>query len=148
MPFPQYAPFKQFFAHLFPLTSFMKIGTKKVAMNSNYLYIHIYTESAPFAIPNTYRSIWCFLWIIHLVTIRITSSLRKRNGNNNLLRAFMSMVNYIVLSKFIHFELRVNIPCNIWELFHDLQTCLDNNKYDLRNFICLIITQNIMWHIF
>ena len=81
--------------------------------------------------------------MIHLVKIRITSSLRKRNRNNNLPRAFMSMVNYFVLSKLIHFESRGKIPGKISELFYDSQTYLDINKYHLRK-----TSQNIMWHIF
>ena len=81
----------------------------------------------------TYRYVWCFLWTIHLITIRITSSLRKKNRNNDLPRAFMSMVNYIVLSKLIHFELPGKISCNIWRLFYDLQTYLDIIQYDLQN---------------
>ena len=137
----------------------MKIGTKKVAMNSNHLHIYICMyiyRPHLFQCPiYTYRYVWCFLWTIHLITIRITSSLRKKNRNNDLPRAFMSMVNYIVLSKLIHFELPGKISCNIWRLFYDLQTYLDIIQYDLQNkifesidFIGLITSQNIMWHIF
>ena len=59
--------------------------------------------------------------------------MRKKNRNNDLPRAFMSMVNYIVLSKLIHFELPGKISCNIWRLFYDLQTYLDIIQYDLQN---------------